>query len=189
MATPEAKDRVVRRLDGEIRSSVPDDEPDVASSDATNIQTAIRRAAWTEEIYVITSAKMVVVGVGDSRCKLAVGMGKNRSDAATLRQQSSPFCVPMDTPGDRKSRSGCSPSFGYDGAPHGSRGGCLGAMVRVPVSNILPWRGQRDLKYASGAPGPGRIHHLHARHWWQLKFARENGRKTRGRAVETSASG
>jgi len=138
-------------LRGEIRSAFAMTEPDVASSDATNIQCRIERQG---DHYVINGRKWWTSGAGDPRCKVLILMGKTNPDAGRHEQQSM-IAVPRDTAGITVKRA--LNVFGYDDAPHGH---CevIFENVKIPVDNILLGEG-RGFEIAQGRLGPGRIHH------------------------------
>ena len=151
--TPEQQEQWLQPLlAGRIRSAFAMTEPDVASSDATNIELRIERDGDT---YVINGRKWWTSGAPDPRCRILVVMGQTAPGHPDVHRRQSMILVPMDTPGVRRVRS--LRAFGYDHAPHG-HGELEFRDVRVPVANILLGEG-RGFEIAQGRLGPGRIHH------------------------------
>ncbi|MFI1682767.1 acyl-CoA dehydrogenase family protein [Streptomyces sp. NPDC020607] len=142
-------------LAGEIRSAFAMTEPEVASSDATNITTRIERSADGSE-YVISGRKWYISGAMNPDCKVFIVMGKTDPDGADIRRQQSMVLVPRDTPGLEVRRA--MRVYGYEDHYHGGHAEVVFDRVRVPVSNLIGEEGG-GFAIAQARLGPGRIHH------------------------------
>jgi acyl-CoA dehydrogenase len=172
-------------MNGEIRSAFLMTEPDVASSDATNIETSIRLEG---DEYVINGRKWWSSGAMDPNCKIAIVMGKTNPDEHRHQQQSM-ILVPMDTPGLKIIRP--LTVFGYNDSPEGHAEVLL-ENVRVPRENLLLGEG-RGFEIAQGRLGPGRIHHCMrlvgmAQRALELMSQRSSERVAFGRAIRDFSS-
>ena len=153
--TPEQQDRWLKPLlDGQIRSAFCMTEPDVASSDATNIATAIRRNG---DSYVVSGRKWWSTGAMDPRAEILIVMGRSASDdEAPRHERQSMILVPRDAPGVEVVRG--LHTFGFDDASHGGHAEVAFHDVRVPASNMIAGEG-KGFAIAQARLGPGRIHH------------------------------
>ncbi|MFE9769066.1 acyl-CoA dehydrogenase family protein [Streptomyces sp. NPDC005808] len=143
-------------LTGEIRSAFAMTEPEVASSDATNITTRIERSSDGSDEYVITGRKWYISGAMNPDCKIFIVMGKTDPEGSDLRRQQSMVLVPRDTPGVEVRRA--MQVYGYEDHSHGGHAEVSFHQVRVPVGNLVGEEGS-GFAIAQARLGPGRIHH------------------------------
>ncbi|MFF8609379.1 acyl-CoA dehydrogenase family protein [Streptomyces sp. NPDC015346] len=143
-------------LAGEIRSAFAMTEPEVASSDATNIETRIERASDGADEYVVNGRKWYISGAMNPDCKIFIVMGKTDPEGADVRRQQSMILVPRDTPGVEVRRA--MRVYGYEDHSHGGHAEVLFHDVRVPASNLIGEEGG-GFAIAQARLGPGRIHH------------------------------
>lgn len=180
--TPDQQQRwLVPLLEGEIRSCFSMTEPEVASSDASNIATRIERDG---DSYVISGRKWWSSGAMDERCRIAIVMGISNPDGDRHRRHSM-VLVPLDAPGVEVQRS--TSVFGFDDAVHGGHAEIVYNNVRVPVQNLL---GEQDAGFAIAQArlGPGRIHHCMrlmgmAERAFELMCARAHERRPFGKTL------
>ncbi|KAJ9061140.1 hypothetical protein DSO57_1023390 [Entomophthora muscae] len=168
-------------LEGQIRSAFAMTEPDVASADATNIETSIRKEGGD---YIINGRKWYISGAGDPRCKLLLVLGKTDPNNSSKHKQQSILLVPMNTPGVKLIRPLC--VLGFDDAPSGHFEIVL-ENVRVPAANMVLGEG-RGFEVIQGRLGPGRIHHCMralgaAERSLELMLMRVAERHTFGKAI------
>ena len=143
-------------LAGEIRSAFAMTEPEVASSDATNITTRIERSSDGSAEYVITGRKWYISGAMNPDCKIFIVMGKTDPEGSDIRRQQSMVLVPRDTPGVEVRRA--MQVYGYEDHSHGGHAEVVFDGARVPVSNLVGEEGG-GFAIAQARLGPGRIHH------------------------------
>ncbi|MGW4078089.1 acyl-CoA dehydrogenase family protein [Streptomyces asiaticus] len=169
-------------LAGEIRSAFAMTEPEVASSDATNIETRIERDG---DEYVITGRKWYISGAMNPDCKIFIVMGKTDPEGADVRRQQSMVLVPRDTPGVEVRRA--MRVYGYEDHYHGGHAEVVFDRARVPVSNLIGEEGG-GFAIAQARLGPGRIHHCMrligmAERGIELMCRRAVGRQAFGKAL------
>ncbi|MFD9039924.1 acyl-CoA dehydrogenase family protein [Streptomyces bottropensis] len=143
-------------LAGEIRSAFAMTEPEVASSDATNITTLIERASDGTDDYVVNGRKWYISGAMNPDCRIFIVMGKTDPDGADIRRQQSMILVPRDTPGVTVRRA--MQVFGYEDHSHGGHAEVVFDNARVPAANLIGEEGG-GFAIAQARLGPGRIHH------------------------------